>query len=219
VAEGTARQPSPDGQRTVKVKASEKDSKLSGTIDVSSGEGTPWKIDVECKRDLEGALVLAGTASPAWPDGGRAAVIIKQGPADQMIIWHEDPPPADSCASMVQAIPTGVVTDLMPIDGDIKTPWRLAPERSDGVQATSDRSSEVRRELAGQVGVHPPVYDGAVTGVLQGLELTAGVDAIEQVAAVVGRQCLEGDARVRHAVTRPQRSGRGTRAVGARRTG
>src|SRR4051794_19947989 len=56
-------------------------------------------------------------------------------------------------------------------------------------------SDGVRRELAGEVGVGAAAYDGALTGVLQRLDLAVLVQAVEQVAAGVGHQRLELHAR------------------------
>jgi hypothetical protein len=121
VAEGTAHLASPHGQQTVKIHAVRAAGAVSGTIEVSSEQGTPFAVDVQCAVEREGALMVGGAVSDGDNAGTHAAAIIRQGDPDRMVMWFEDPPPADDCGAFLAAIPPGLVADLQPIDGDIET--------------------------------------------------------------------------------------------------
>jgi hypothetical protein len=122
VAVGTVTQTLGEDQRTVKIHVVEDGDGVSGSIDVDGG--ATWSIHVQCRADLEGTLVLGGEVTGSAggpPDGSHAAAIVKQGTPDRMVLWMEDPPPADTCGAFVARIPAGVVTDLPPVGGDITT--------------------------------------------------------------------------------------------------
>jgi hypothetical protein len=127
IARGTAGMGSSQGHRSVTFDVTAKGDDVTGTIDIDSEEGSPWSIDVHCRGDLEGALVLGGdvshsSGSSGEPrNGSHVAIIVKEGRPDRMALWGEDGPPADTCAAFLAAIPTGVVTDLQPVEGDIRT--------------------------------------------------------------------------------------------------
>ena len=121
LAEGTARLASPHGEETVRVHAVKNDDTVTGTIKVSSQQAQPYSVEVHCAVEREGALMIGGTARGGSKDGSHVAAIIRQGAPDRMVMWAEDPPPADTCAAFLAAIPPGLVADLQPIHGDIRT--------------------------------------------------------------------------------------------------
>lgn len=121
IAEGTAHLDSPHGQQTVRIHAVQENDTVTGTIDVQSVDGEPFSIDVHCSVEREGALMIGGNVRDGAAAGSHAAAIVRQGQPDRMVMWFEDPPPADSCAAFLAAIPPGLVADLQPITGDIET--------------------------------------------------------------------------------------------------
>jgi hypothetical protein len=121
LADGTAHLASPHGRQTVTIHAVREDGRVSGTIDVSSEQGQPFRIDVRCSVEREGALMVGGDVRGGAADGSHAAAIIRPGEPDRMVMWFEDPPPADTCGAFLAAIPPGLAADLQPIDGDLET--------------------------------------------------------------------------------------------------
>ena len=119
VAEGTATLASSHGTETVKIRATSADGKVTGTIDVSSEGGAPFTVDVHCSVEREGALMVGGDVRDGPKAGTHAAAVIRQGEPDRLVMWFEDPPPADTCGAFLAAIPPGLVAYMQPIDGDI----------------------------------------------------------------------------------------------------
>jgi len=124
VAKGSVQVQSPQGRRTVDFDVVERDGKVKGSIDIESEQGTAWSLDVACSVAREGALMIGGDVTGSAgqpPNGSHAAAIIRSGHPDRLVMWMEDPPPADTCTAFLAAIPPGVVTDLPPASGDIDT--------------------------------------------------------------------------------------------------
>ena len=122
VARGTLTMQIDGSKRTFDFDVVDDGEAVSGSVAVDA-EAT-WSIDVHCTADLEGALVLGGDVaeSEGGPEiGTHAAAVVKQGTSDAMVMWVEDPPPADSCEAFVGAIPPGVVTGLIPVEGELMT--------------------------------------------------------------------------------------------------
>ena len=129
IAEGTGTFRQGDGFATVKLSATEDDGEVSGEANVTSESGPPFTIAVECSgKAADGVVIVAGKVSASEDDerpvGTRAAVVVKEGDPDGMILWFEVPPPAGSCGEFVENIPEDALSDpnsYQPVDGDIKT--------------------------------------------------------------------------------------------------
>lgn len=124
IAKGSVQLPSSEGQRTIDFDVVKNDEKVSGSVSVKSEQGGRWTLDVQCSVEREGALMIGGAVSKSAgqpPNGARAAAIIRSGNPDRLVMWLEDPPPANSCSAFLAAIPAGTVTDLPAVTGDIDT--------------------------------------------------------------------------------------------------
>jgi len=125
VADGTAHiANSPDGARDVKIHAVKDNGTVSGTISVTSANGKAFSVDVRCTRELQDALVLGGDViqSEGGPSNGtHASLVISTGSPEGMVLWFEDPPPADTCEAFLTAMPADIVSYAQPFEGDITT--------------------------------------------------------------------------------------------------
>ena len=68
-----------------------------------------FTIGLECSRQSdETTWILAGTTTESTTDnspvGTHAAVLVRDGAPQELILWFEDPPAADDCAGFVDAL-------------------------------------------------------------------------------------------------------------------
>jgi hypothetical protein len=76
---------------------------------VISFDTDEFTIGLECSRQFdETTWILAGTTTESTTDnspvGTHAAVLVRDGAPQELILWFEDPPAADDCAGFVDAL-------------------------------------------------------------------------------------------------------------------
>ena len=100
---------------TIDMDAMADGSALSGTA-VISFDTDEFTIDLECSRQFDDTTwILGGTTTESTTDnspvGTRSAVLVRDGTPQELILWFEDPPPADDCAGFVNGLQDGEVVN------------------------------------------------------------------------------------------------------------
>ena len=114
---------------TVDMDASATGSVLSGTA-VVSFDTDQFTIELECSRQFDDTTwILGGTTTESTTDnspvGTRSAVLIRDGEPQELILWFEDPPPADDCAGFVTALQDDAIVNagfVPATEGEISRP-------------------------------------------------------------------------------------------------
>jgi hypothetical protein len=114
---------------TVEVAASADGAALSGTAVVSFAPDE-FTIALECSRQFDDTTwILGGTTTESTTDnspvGTRSAVLVRDGEPQELILWFEDPPPADDCAGVVNALQDDAIVNagfVPATEGEISLP-------------------------------------------------------------------------------------------------
>jgi hypothetical protein len=109
---------------------------VSGTMEVSSAEGT-WSVDLQCARTTDDGLLLIGGAvtestHEITSEGVYVAILLAPGTPVRTLLWFDvlptddDPSPADSCPAFLENMFSDpefselTVESLVPIEGDLE---------------------------------------------------------------------------------------------------
>lgn len=112
------------------IEATGSGDEVSGTMEVSSAEGT-WSADLQCSRTADdGLLVIAGQVTDSthevFADGAYVGILLAPGTPVRTILWLDDEAaPADSCTAFLDTMFSSpdFGTDsegLFPIEGDLE---------------------------------------------------------------------------------------------------
>ena len=118
-----------DNAVAVEVDASADGAALSGTAVVSFAPDE-FTIALECSREFDDTTwILAGTTTESTTDnspvGSRSAILVRDGAPQEVILWFEDPPPAEDCAGFLEGIPEEDIVNagFTPVtEGEISLP-------------------------------------------------------------------------------------------------